>query len=506
MTTPCFMLQGTGTDVGKSLLVAGLCRAYTRRGLRVRPFKPQNMSNNAAVTADGGEIGRAQALQARACRVPASRDMNPVLLKPQTDAGSQVVVQGEVRGNVRAREYYRLKGELLPRILESFERLGRDADLVLVEGAGSAAEVNLRAGDVANMGFAEAADVPVALVGDIDRGGVIASLVGTMALLSPSERARVSAYIVNRFRGDVQLFDAGIEVIGRRTGLPCLGVVPYFAPAGQLPAEDSVSVGRNAGARPGATLKVVVPVLSRIANFDDLDPLVAEPGVEVRFVAPGRALPGDADLVVLPGSKATAGDMRFLRTQGWDVDIRAHLRRDGWLLGLCGGYQMLGRTIRDPHGIEGEPGEEPGLGVLDFETVLCARKQLVEASGVERLTGRPVRGYEMHVGATTGPALSTPMLDLNGRPDGAVSADGRVMGCYLHGLFASDGFRAAFLERLGGRASSGVVYERRIDATLDALAEHLESCMDLDAIVQTSRTSHHQGRARVSATRVPAVT
>ena len=495
------MLQGTGSDVGKSLLVAGLCRAFTRRGLRVRPFKPQNMSNNAAVTAEGGEIGRAQALQARACGVPPSRDMNPVLLKPQTDTGSQVVIQGEVWGNVQAREYYRLKPTLLPSILESFERLGREADLVLVEGAGSPAEVNLRGGDVANMGFAEAADVPVALVGDVDRGGVIASLVGTMALLSRAEVARVRAYVINRFRGDVRLFDSGIEVIGRRTGLPCLGVVPWFEAASRLPAEDSVAVGRNAVVRPRDALKVAVPVLSRIANFDDLDPLVAEPGVEVQFVEPGRALPGDADLVVLPGSKATMGDMRFLRSQGWDVDIRGHLRRGGWLLGLCGGYQMLGRTIRDPDGIEGEPGNESGLGVLDLHTELAGDKQLVEASGTERLTGQPVRGYEMHVGATTGPALSAPMLNLNGRTDGAVSADGKVMGCYLHGLFASDAFRAAFLELLGGRATTGLAYERRIDSTLDMLAEHLEANLDLDSIGQMS----HHSSARVSATSVPAV-
>ena len=315
-----FMLQGTGSDVGKSLLVAGLCRAFTRRGLRVRPFKPQNMSNNAAVTADGGEIGRAQALQARACGVPPSRDMNPVLLKPQTDAGSQVVVQGEVWRNARAREYYRLKRDLLPRILESFERLGRDADLVLVEGAGSAAEVNLRAGDVANMGFAEAAGVPVALVGDVDRGGVIASLVGTMVLLSPSEREHVTACIINRFRGDVTLFDSGIEVIRRRTGLPCLGVVPYFE-HGEPAAGGRFGGGGAAAPKPGPARPSgsAVPVLSRIANFDDLDPLAAEPDVEVRFVEPGHALPGDADLVVLPGSKATIGDMRFLRSQDWDV-------------------------------------------------------------------------------------------------------------------------------------------------------------------------------------------
>ena len=481
------MLQGTGSDVGKSLLVAGLCRAYTRRGLRVRPFKPQNMSNNAAVTADGGEIGRAQALQARACGVPASRDMNPVLLKPQTDAGSQVVVQGEVWGNVLAGEYYGLRARLLPRVLESFERLGRGVDLILVEGAGSPAEVNLRAGDIANMGFAEAAEVAVALVGDIDRGGVIASLVGTMALLTPSDRARVAAYIINRFRGDVRLFDAGIECIGRKTGLPCLGVVPFFESAKRLPAEDSVSVGRHAEARPGAEIRIAVPVFSRIANFDDLDPLVAEPGVEVQFVEPGRALPGDADLVVLPGSKATICDMRFLRSQGWDVDLQAHLRRGGWLLGLCGGYQMLGQTIRDPDGIEGDPGAEPGLGVLDLETELTGVKQLAEASGVESLTGQPVRGYVMHMGETTGPGLAAPMLELDGRPDGAVSAGGQVMGCHLHGLFAGDSFRAAFLERLGGRAGSGLAYEQQIDSTLDALAGHVESNLNLDAIIQMSR-------------------
>ena len=499
--TASFMLQGTGSDVGKSLLVAGLCRAFIRRGLRVRPFKPQNMSNNAAVTPDGGEIGRAQALQARACGVAASRDMNPVLLKPQTDSGSQVVVQGEVLGKAGAREYYRLRDSLLPSILESFERLSRDADLILVEGAGSAAEVNLRGGDVANMGFAEAADVPVALVGDIDRGGVIASLVGTMDLLSPSERARVCAYIINRFRGDVRLFDSGVEIIGRRTGLPCLGVVPWFESASRLPAEDSVAVGRDTEVRPDAALRVAVPVFSRIANFDDLDPLIAEPDVEVQFVKPGHALPGDADLVVLPGSKATIGDMRFLRSQGWDVDIRAHLRRGGWLLGLCGGYQMLGRTIRDPDGIEGEPGEEPGLGVLALDTELIGAKQLVEAVGTERDSGQPVRGYEMHMGATTGPGLSAPMLDLGGRSDGAVSPDGKVMGCYLHGLFASDAFRAAFLGRLGGRATAGLVWERQIDTILDDLAEHLESSLNLDAILQGS----HHNSAKVSATSVPVV-
>ena len=326
MKPAALMLQGTGSDVGKSLLTAGLARAYSRRGLAVRPFKPQNMSNNAAVTADGGEIGRAQALQARACGIAPSVHMNPVLLKPQTEVGAQVVVQGQVYGNAAARDYQALKAELLPAVLDSFARVGAGADLVLVEGAGSAAEVNLRAGDIANMGFAEAADIPVALIGDIDRGGVIASVVGTWTLLPAAERARLVGIIINKFRGDFSLFDEGLSVIERETGLACFGIVPYFPDARALPAEDALAVETAPGAKNGA-IKIAVPVLSRIANFDDLDPLIAEPDVAVVFVAPGTALPGDADLVVLPGSKATLADLAFLRGQGWDIDIAAHLRR-----------------------------------------------------------------------------------------------------------------------------------------------------------------------------------
>ena len=484
--TPAIMLQGTGSDVGKSLLVAGLARALTRRGLRVRPFKPQNMSNNAAVAADG-EIGRAQALQARACGVKPSVDMNPVLLKPQQEHAAQLVVSGRVVGTASARDYHALKPRLLPEILASFARLCDDADIVLVEGAGSPAEVNLRAGDIANMGFAAAADVPVVLVGDIERGGVIASLCGTHALLEASERARLRGYIVNKFRGDVRLFDSALDTLHQRTALPCLGVVPFFPAARQLPAEDGVVLEDWPRARAASeTLRIVVPRLPRIANFDDLDPLVAEPTVTIDLVAPGRPLPL-ADLMLLPGSKATLADLAALRAVGWDIDIIAHRRRGGHVLGICGGYQMLGRRIGDPQGIEGTPGEATGLGLLDVETVLSGDKVLVETSGVERASGAAVRGYEMHVGRTNGPDAARPMLHLAGRADGAVSADGCVGGCHLHGLFASDVFRRAFLARLGGAGDASLDYERRVEETLDALAAHLETHLDIDRLLEIAR-------------------
>ncbi len=523
------MLQGTGSDVGKSLLVAGLARAFTRRGLKVRPFKPQNMSNNAAVTAEGGEIGRAQALQARACGAAPSVHMNPVLLKPQSDVGAQVVVQGKVWGNASARDYGALKAELMPKVLESFRLVSQDADLVLIEGAGSPAEINLRDGDIANMGFAEAADVPVVLIGDIDRGGVIASIVGTWTLLPPSERARLKGIVVNKFRGDVTLFDSGLDVIARETGLPCFGVVPYFAEARRLPAEDAlamegyrnhkgsppprpspvegegevglggpmfppplrgrVRVGGNhaAGSDTDPIIRVAVPVISRIANFDDLDPLIAEPDVVVTFVRAGEAIPGDVDLVILPGSKATIADLAFLRAQGWDIDIAAHLRRGGQVLGLCGGYQMLGTIVRDPRGVEGAPGEVSGLNLLDIKTDLSGDKTLNETTGTELVSGAAVRGYEIHMGRTSGPACARPMLKLGDRSDGAVSPDGRVMGCYLHGLFAADGFRHAFLTRLRERPASGLAFETEIEAVLNRLAAHLETHMNLDALLRTAQ-------------------
>jgi adenosylcobyric acid synthase len=493
--TRALMLQGTGSDVGKSLLVAGLARAFTRRGLNVRPFKPQNMSNNAAVTEDGGEIGRAQALQARACGVMSAIDMNPVLLKPQSDGVAQLVVAGRVRGAYGARDYRGMAPSLLSEVLAAFDRLAGAADLVLVEGAGSPAEINLRAGDIANMGFAEAADVPVALVGDIERGGVIAQLVGTHALLSQSERGRLVGYIVNKFRGDVSLFDGGIAAIDERTGLKCFGVVPYFDQASSLPAEDSMALSAPTPTLPrlrgresdggAARLKIAVPVLPRIANFDDLDPLRAEPAIELVLVRPGTPLPRDTALVILPGSKATLADLAFLRREGWDIDLLAHHRHGGHILGVCGGYQMLGRHIADPEGIEGPPGKAAGLGLLDIDTVLGGNKRLAEAKGHEIASGLAVHGYEMHLGVTTGPELARPMLSLGGRTDGAVSADGLVAGCYLHGLFASDSFRHAFLARLDAEGSAQ--YDATIEAMLDALAEHLEQSLDLDALLAAAR-------------------
>jgi adenosylcobyric acid synthase len=496
------MLQGTGSDVGKSLVLAGMARALTRRGLRVRPFKPQNMSNNAAVTADGGEIGRAQALQAWACGIDPVSDMNPVLLKPQSEDGAQIVLDGRVSGRASAVEYRRLAPQLLPRVVAAFERLAAAADLVLVEGAGSPAEINLRGGDIANMGFAGAADVPVVLIGDIERGGVIAQLVGTHALLASSERELVAGYIVNKFRGDRRLFEDGVAAIGERTGWRSFGVVPYFAAASLLPAEDSLALAPHPGPLPACgererpksgevggaqkPIRIAVPVLPRIANFDDLDPLFAEPDVEIVMVRPGRPLPRDAALIILPGSKTTIADLEFLRDEGWAVDILAHHRQGGRILGLCGGYQMLGRSIADPLGLESRRGEAAGLGLLDIDTVLGAEKRLGRAAGVDVATGMPVEGYEIHLGRPTGPGLARPMLRLAGRADGAVSADGLVAGCYLHGLFVSDPFRRAYLAGLGA-GGSAVGYRHLVETTLDALADHLEQNLDLAALLAAAR-------------------
>ena len=487
---PALMFQGTGSNVGKSLLVAGLCRAYAARGLGVRPFKPQNMSNNAAIAGDGREIGRAQALQARAAGIEPHVDMNPVLLKPESEHGAQVVVQGAVTGTADARRYHALKAGLMPRVLESFDRLGQGADLILVEGAGSPAEVNLRENDIANMGFARTARVPVALVGDVDRGGVIASLVGTWALLPAAERALTRGFVVNKFRGDATLFDDANAIIEEKTGWAALGLVPWFEAARLLPAEDSVgldSAPALSQAAPARAIKIAVPRLPRISNTDDLDPLCAEPDTVLELVPPGRALPGDADLVLLPGSKATRSDLEAVFAQGWALDIAAHVRRGGWVVGLCGGYQMLGRRVADPAGIEGPPGEMPGLGLLDVETTMSADKRLVRAEGRACEGGEAVWGYEMHMGRTTGPDTAHPLIDLESGPDGACARDGRVMGCYLHGLFAADGFRRAFLGRLRGREIAGIAYDALVEETLDSLAAHLAAHLDLDRLLEVAR-------------------
>ncbi|WP_457937445.1 cobyric acid synthase [Mesorhizobium sp. 10J20-29] len=484
------MLQGTGSDVGKTVLVAGLCRAARNRGMVVRPFKPQNMSNNAAVAdipgeTGGGEIGRAQWLQAIACGAAPSIHMNPVLLKPQSDIGSQVVVQGKVYGEARARDYQLLKPKLMEAVLDSWARVGEGADLVIVEGAGSPAEINLRPRDIANMGFATRADVPVVLVGDIDRGGVIASIAGTHLILPDEDRKMIAGYIINKFRGDVSLFDDGLKAIERFTGWRSFGVVPFLPAAALLPSEDSVVLERLAEGRRGA-LKVAVPMLSRIANFDDLDPLKAEPQVEVVFVAPGRPLPHDAGLVVIPGSKSTIGDLLRFRENGWDRDLAEHRRRGGHVIGICGGYQMLGRLVRDPDGIEGSVTEADGLGLLDIETVMEPEKTVRNVTARSLQFDVPLTGYEIHLGRTTGADCLRPSAVINGVEDGATSADGKVFGTYMHGLFSSDEFRAAYLTSLGIRG--GIVdYRAEVERALDQLAAHLEKHLDCDAIFAAAR-------------------
>jgi adenosylcobyric acid synthase len=484
LTARALMFQGTGSDVGKSLIVAGLCRTFARRGLRVRPFKPQNMSNNAAVTADGGEIGRAQALQARASGVPPSVHMNPVLLKPQSEIGAQVVVQGRVIGNAGAREYQALKPKLLPAVLDSYARIGADADLLLVEGAGSAAEINLRQGDIANMGFARAANCPVALIGDIDRGGIFAQILGTKAALAPEDAATIVGFIVNKFRGDASLFEGAMGTIAERSGWPALGLLPFFAEAQRLPAEDAFGLG-SVEARADGRVTIAVPMLARIANFDEFDPLRMEPSVRLVFVRPGEAIPL-ADLVILPGSKATIADLAFFQEEGWHVDLIAHARRGGRVLGICGGYQMLGTNVADPDGIEGPARESEGLSLLDVETVLTGEKTLREVEGERISDGEPFRGYEMHIGRTTGPDCARPLLRFaDGRVDGATSENGLIGGAYVHGLFADDRQRAAWIGSLGAR--SEIAYEATVERTLDALADHCAAHLDLDAILKLAR-------------------
>ena len=484
------MLQGTGSDVGKTLLVAGLCRVLRNRGYRVAPFKPQNMSNNAAITDDGGEIGRAQALQALAAGIPTSVDMNPVLLKPESDRGSQVVVQGRATGVVRASGYKDFRATLMPAVMESYERLRASADIVVVEGAGSSSEVNLREGDIANMGFALHAQVPVLLVADIDRGGAIASLVGAHVLATEAERAVTRGYIVNKFRGDPGLFTPALEIIRAHTGLDSLGVVRWFGEARLLPAEDAVALERNeaegeCGER--AKIRICVLALSRISNFDDFDPLAAEEGVSLSFVKPGEAIPGNSHLVIIPGTKSTIADLEFIRSQGWDVDLAAHARRGGHVLGICGGYQIMGTEIADPEAVEsGEPRSAAGLGLLDVRTVMEPEKVLRKFSA-RTDGGVCVSGYEIHAGRTSGSDTARPMLCLDGVPEGAVGADGRSYGCYVHGLFTSDAYRRRFLERFApqrGSCAAPLAYEERIERILDRLAAQLERDLNVEEIMR----------------------
>lgn len=485
--TRAIMLQGTGSDVGKSVLVAGLCRLARNRGLKVRPFKPQNMSNNAAVSDDGGEIGRAQWLQALASGVPSSVHMNPVLLKPQSETGSQVVVHGKVRGSARGKDYQTFKSTLMEAVMESWGRIGEGADLVIVEGAGSPAEINLRAGDIANMGFATRAGVPVVLVGDIDRGGVIASIVGTHIILPQEDRGMIAGYIINKFRGDVSLFDEGLKSITDFTGWRSFGVVPWLKDAARLPAEDSVVLERLTRSA-GPALKIAVLVLDRIANFDDLDPLGSEPAVELNWVHRGERIPADAGLVIIPGSKSTIGDLQQLKANGWDQDLHLHRRRGGTIVGICGGYQMLGRSISDPDGIEGPAREVDGLGFLDVTTIMEPEKTVRNVTAHSLHFDLPLEGYEIHLGRTAGPDCTRPATRINGIDDGATSADGKVFGTYLHGLFGADDFRTQFLRSMGVVAEPSN-YKAGVELALDAIAAQLEQVLDIDALLSVSSIS-----------------
>jgi adenosylcobyric acid synthase len=482
------MIQGCGSDVGKSVLVAGLCRLFTHRGITVRPFKSQNMSNNAAVVSGGGEIGRAQALQAQACRTKPTVDMNPVLLKPQSDVGAQLIVRGKMAGTLDASAYGRDKRALLEVAMESYGRLAHDAQLMIVEGAGSPAETNLRRNDIANMGLAQALGLPVVLVGDINRGHVIASLVGAHVVLDAADRAMIRGFIVNKFRGNPQLFEDGVRRITEHTGWPSMGVVPWLPAASRLPSEDGMQLeDRSASPSSRPRVKIAVPQLARIANFDDFDPLREEPDVELVFVPPGRPLPADAALIVIPGTKSTIADMEFMRREGWDIDVLSHVRRGGRVLGVCGGYQMLGVSISDPDGIEGLPRTVRGLGLLDVSTVMTGDKTLREVSGVllgmhSSFGAAPFAGYEMHIGSTTGSATRRPFLRFSdGSTDGAVSADGRVAGCYVHGLFGGTAARGALVSVIGARPSDDD-HAARVDAALDEIARVLESSLDIDAL------------------------
>ncbi|MEH6808453.1 MAG: cobyric acid synthase [Hyphomonas oceanitis] len=486
MTARALMLQGTGSDVGKSVLTAALCRIARRRGLSVAPFKPQNMSNNAAACPGGGEIGRAQALQALAAGIAPHTDFNPVLLKPETDRKSQIVVHGKAVQTVDAAYYMSNRDRLMGAVMESFDRLTNQYDLVLVEGAGSPAEINLRERDIANMGFARRAGVPVCLIGDIERGGVIASLVGTKTVIDPADADMIRGFLVNKFRGDIRLFDDGVTGIEQRTGWPCFGVIPWLPAITQLPAEDAVILDEPVP-RSGKGLRIAAPMLSRIANFDDADPLRIEPDVDFHWVTPGRPIPRDTDVVILFGTKSTLGDLAFLRAQGWDHDIHAHVRNGGRLLGICGGYQMIGKRIIDPQGVDGLPGEAEGLGLLDVETHMIADKQVNEARGQCALSGAPVAGYEIHAGITQGPATDRPMFTLDNKPEGARSPNGRIEGTYLHGAFAQDNFRRSWITRSGGRGDFALNYDGEVDRALDALADGVEAAVDVDSLLAEAR-------------------
>ncbi|SNY95795.1 cobyric acid synthase [Halomonas sp. hl-4] len=473
------MIQGTTSDAGKSTVVAGLCRVLQRRGVSVAPFKPQNMALNSAVTVDGGEIGRSTALQAQAAGVEPHSDMNPVLLKPETDRGSQVILRGRVHGHMDAMDYHAFKRTAKESVMAAWQALESRFDVIIAEGAGSPAEINLRQGDIANMGFAEAADCPVILVGDIDRGGVFAQLVGTLSLLSESEQARMKGFVINRFRGDISLLNPGIEWLTARTSKPVFGTLPYLQGL-LLDAEDSI--GLTHAPTQGGTLNVVVPALPRISNHTDFDPLRLHPQVKLTFVGADQPIPA-ADVIILPGSKSTASDLAWLKRQGWVDAIQRHLRYGGKLLGICGGFQMLGEWVEDPDGLEGKPERVEGLGLLPLTTRMVAGKQLRNVSGALFGDGAAVTGYEIHNGVSVGRALERPLFDLSTHRDGAISDDGQVMGTYLHGLFDHPEACQTLLTRLGLESAQPVDYRAHRERELDRLADTFEAHLDIDALM-----------------------
>ncbi len=492
MSARILMFQGTGSDVGKSTLVAGLCRIARQRGIRVAPFKPQNMSNNAAACPDGGEIGRAQALQARAAGLPLQVDFNPILIKPQSDMSAQIVVHGKVLDTITAHDYMtKQRGTLMQPVLDSFHRLVSNHDLVLIEGAGSPAEVNLRQRDIANMGFACEVNAPVCLIGDIDRGGVIAAIAGTKAVLSKDDATLISSFVINRFRGDPSLFEDGVTTIEDTTGWPCRGVVPWISAATRLPQEDAVILQHTDSSQSGTPqtkkIKIAVPMLSRIANFDDVDPLRMEADIELYFVPPGTPIPLDADAVIIPGTKSTMADMDFLRQQGWHHDIVALARSGARVTGLCGGYQLLGKAIHDPEGHDGQGGSREGLGLLDIETQMDGTKTTRPVQGTCVRSGGNITGYEIHNGHTTGADTKRPMTILNGKADGATNLQGNVEGTYVHGVFSSDSFRQWWMHQIDAKANSSLNFEATIEHELDSLAEQLVDSLDVDALFADAR-------------------
>ncbi len=479
--TPSLMVQGCTSDAGKTILVAALCRVLARRGVRVAPFKPQNMALNSAVTIDGGEIGRAQALQALAAGVPAHIDFNPILLKPSTDKRAQVIIHGKAMNDLNARDYHEYKPRAMKAVLESWDRLCAAYDCVVVEGAGSPAEINLRARDIANMGFAEVVDCPVILIADIDRGGVFAHLVGTLDLLSPSEQARVKGFVINRFRGDISLLEPGLRWLEDRTGKPVLGVLPYLHGL-YLDAEDALP--RTKEAKGDTKLRVIAPAYPRISNHNDLDPLRFHPDVDFTIVGP-HDTPPPCDLIILAGSKAVQGDLNWLRRMGWEDTIRRHLRYGGKLIGICGGLQMLGTQLHDPLGLEGKPGSAPGFGLLDYETTLEGEKTLENVRGELTLPGAPpIAGYRIHMGVTHGSALNRASTRLGGAPEGAISEDNQILATYCHGLFDTPEALSSLLEWAGHKSTSLFDPNERRERDLNRLADAVEESLDLECLVK----------------------